>query len=338
LVSERTGLPRRHRGGTRTIMTVAASVVVVAGLLVFAAQLGSDGSDETVVDRIESEPPVSFDLAATLSTRTSLSIDDRVVPSWVPDGYLYQFAFDKPGTRQVTFSNDDGDVLVVSVIGDGGSFPSDTVEIDGRTWRASQDGTTLLYSRGFVGPNVSVTSSALDADTMRRVIESLVVGGPEVMGSTVLDPDGPFVDVATHVDGADKYTLAIQEVNGWACTKMTVIVDGELFGESTACGTQIAIHEGSLDLIGLETQQHPDGTATVAAYGVAAADVAEVTVNYADGASTSATPTAGLTRLWVATYTVDYEPDLLLNGIVESIVATDRDGEILDNIDDLARS
>lgn len=347
-VSQPNGLDVAARSPRRRgAVVLSAAAVLVVGLVVGMAMVVRTGSaDETDTSSIAAGPnavgetaavPLAmFDPEAALSTRTALSMDERVAPTWLPDGYTYQYALDQPGKRYLQFADQAGGELSVAVFGDG-AVAGDSVEINGRLWRVDNMNSTSVYSRGLTGPNVLVSATQLDDEPMTRVIESLVVGGADLAGPYALDPSGPYRQVASVESGSVGYVLGVQEVNGWTCNQLTTRISGETAGQGQSCGSPLRIDETSVSVLGLQTQPLDEGNISIAAYGFAGETVAEVAVLFSDNTTIRVAPAPSTdfanTGFWIAAATIrpaEFEP--LSATTVQRVTAYDDSGKTLAEI------
>lgn len=277
----------RSRFDRRSWVGVAATVMLI-GLV--GVLIGVVAITERPSDTADAPPPAHAPIP--LGQTESLNESDWVIATVLPDGveFLYPLAAEGGPNKTVWYGTRRADgtseQLRVSAAMEEPLGTGEQVDVDGVAWTVSESGTGGWNATRPVGTHfVSVNAPGAFDATARSVLEGLVVVPVSALPSPPLGPRDQAVEVATTEFDGDRYSLAVQESNGYACTWVSSTA-----GSSGSCGVLVgpsallAITEGS----GSRTDN--SDVIGVAVGGAVTKDATRVEVEFIDGTIVSATP------------------------------------------------
>lgn len=270
----------------RSWVGVAAAVMLVGLVGVLVGVVANGEPSGTADDPAPTGAPVA------LGQTESLRASEWVVATVLPDGveYLFPLAGEGGASQTVWYGTRRADSASEQLrVSAGVQEPlgtGDPVDIDGSAWTVSQFGTVGWNAARPVGADVvSVSGPGKFDDTARAVLAGLVVIPESALPSEPLGPRQRAVEVATtELDGV-RYSLAVQESNGFGCTWVSSD-DGGAGG----CGSLLN-PSAVLEITGGSSTQLEDSNVTeVVSGGTVTMDATRVDVEFVDGTIVAATP------------------------------------------------
>ena len=277
--------PARARSGRRGWVGVAAAVMLV-GLVGVLIGVVANRQPSGTADPAPVTPPTP------LSQTDELNASEWVVATVLPDGveYLYPLAGGGGTSNTIWYgTRRPGSASEQLAVTSGLQEPLGTgemIDIDGDIWTVSALGIDGWNAARPVGTDVvSVRGRGGFDDTARAVLAGLAVVPESALPSEPLGPPERAVEVATTELHGQRYSLAIQESNGFACTRVSS-TDGSAGG----CGSLIDSSTPIEITGGSSTEVEDSNIIEVASGGTVTKNATRVDVEFVDGTVVSATP------------------------------------------------
>lgn len=212
---------RRSRRTTSAAAAVVVVVVVVAGIVGWRVRTTADSRTIAAVGADEGQDPLSAGVAAeptpsasgtpTGEDLDSLGSDQWPYPDWLPDGLEFEYAFTTPDARQIRFTDDGNQRIIIDVVSVENlptpSIPAKQLDIAGSAWTAISE---LFYVKEINHGWVQVSGQDMNPDLMIKIIGSLALVGNTGLPRPPIDyTNGLYTDVASSIQNGRHATLAV---------------------------------------------------------------------------------------------------------------------------------